>query len=207
MFGKQTARFLVVALVFALFVVAPRTSRAQQNQVMGELQFSGATKIEKNSGVWIDGQYVGYVNELKGDKKIMLLPGDHQIVVRRAAYKDFTETVSVEPGKAQLVTVTMLKDPGWHYPNKTDAATLKVTVVPERAAVFLDDGYIGHASDFGGAFHAMLVTPGTHRIKIELAGYKTFETEINALAHQKTEIKTELIKGSADQNGAAAKQQ
>ena len=40
----------------------------------------------------------------------------------------------------------------------------------------------------------MLVTPGTHRIKIELAGYKTFETEINALARQKTEIKTELIR-------------
>jgi hypothetical protein len=207
MFGKQTARFLVVALMFALLVVVPHSTRAQQNQVMGELQFSGVSKIEKNSGVWIDGQYVGYVNELKGDKKIMLLPGDHQVVVRRAAYKDFTETVSVEPGKVQLVTVKMLKDPGWHYANKADAATLKVTVVPERAAVFLDNGYIGHASDFGGAFHAMLVTPGTHRIKIELAGYKTFETEINALARQKTEIKTELIKGGADQTGAPAKQQ
>ena len=33
--------------------------RAGKNQVMGELQFSGATKVERESGVWIDGQYVG----------------------------------------------------------------------------------------------------------------------------------------------------
>jgi hypothetical protein len=210
MFAKHTARSLMLAFTFAVIAAAmvPSVAHARQdtNKVMGELQFSGATKVDKNAGVWIDGQYVGYVDELKGDKKIMLLPGQHDVSIRRAAYKDFVQQVNIEPGQAQLVAVRLEKDPGWRYPSKGDEATLKVTVVPERAAVFLDGGYIGHASDFGGAFHAMLVMPGTHQIKIELAGYKTFETEVNARAHQKTEIKTELVKDSGEQAGAVAKQ-
>lgn len=209
MFAKHTSRFLIFGLALAALTVIVPGARAQQNtnKVMGELQFSGATKVDKNAGVWIDGQYVGYVDELKGDKKIMLLPGQHDVTIKRAAYKDLAEQVNIEPGQTQLLAVRLEKDPGWHYPAKGNEATLKVTVVPERAAVFLDGGYIGHASDFGGAFHAMLVMPGTHQIKVELAGYKTFETEVNARSHQKTEIKTELVKDSSEQTGALAKQQ
>ena len=202
MFAKHTSRCLILVFTFAVIAAAmvPSVSHARQNtnKVMGELQFSGATKVDKNAGVWIDGQYVGYVDELKGDKKIMLLPGQHGVNIRRAAYKDFTQQVNIEPGQTQLVAVRLEKDPGWHYPSKGDEATLKVTVVPERAAVFLDGGYIGHASDFGGAFHAMFVMPGTHQIKVELAGYKTFDTQVNARAHQKTEIKTELVKDNSE---------
>ena len=29
------------------------------NEVMGELQFEGKSKVERTSGVWIDGGYVG----------------------------------------------------------------------------------------------------------------------------------------------------
>jgi hypothetical protein len=43
----------------------------------------------------------------------------------------------------------------------------------------------------------MLVAPGEHRIKIALPGYQTFETDINPIANQKVEIKTELVKNGA----------
>jgi preprotein translocase subunit SecD len=45
----------------------------------------------------------------------------------------------------------------------------------------------------------MLISPGKHRIKVELPGYQTFETEVNLLAGQKSEVKTELVKGSIEQ--------
>jgi hypothetical protein len=32
------------------------------NQVMGQFFFEGKTKIDKSSGVWIDGQYVGFTH-------------------------------------------------------------------------------------------------------------------------------------------------
>lgn len=47
-----------------------------QNQVLGEVQLVGKTKADKMSGVWVDGQYVGYVDELKDEKKLLLLPGE-----------------------------------------------------------------------------------------------------------------------------------
>ena len=61
-----------VMIVFAWLLVmmsGPKTESAQ-NKVMGELEFEGKTKLERDSGVWIDGNYVGYLKELKGSKKI-----------------------------------------------------------------------------------------------------------------------------------------
>src|SRR5215468_7909945 len=126
----------LVTLGLAFLLCAPDFTQAQQNQVMGELKFSGPTKIEKSSGVWIDGQYVGYLKELKGDKKIMLLPGQHEISVRQAGYQNLTQTVIVEPRRVHVVNLKMTPDLRAHYPG-SDAAELKLNVKPERAAVFV----------------------------------------------------------------------
>jgi hypothetical protein len=47
----------------------------------------------------------------------------------------------------------------------------------------------------------MTIVPGKHRVRIALAGYQTFETEITVLSKQKLEIKTDLAKGSIEQAG------
>jgi len=196
-------RKLLIYLAIPLALVCTATLHGQ-NQVMGQVDFDGATKLEKSSGVWIDGQYVGYLKELKGSKKIVLLPGEHQIAVRQSGYNDFTQKVVVEPGQTQLVHVTMQKASGATAPKVS--ATLKVDIEPSRAAVFIDDAFLGHAGELGGAFHSMAISPGKHRIKIELPGYRTFETEVNLLAGQKSEIKTELVKGSIEQAGPLIKE-
>src|SRR5712692_3426081 len=106
-----------------------------QNEVLGEVEFVGATKVERTSGVWIDGQYVGYLDELKTDKKVLLLPGEHEIAVRQSGYKDFTQKVIVEPGKKQILRVVMEKDPRVELP--AVSSEVKIMVTPNRAAVFL----------------------------------------------------------------------
>src|SRR5260370_42539360 len=127
---------------------------------MGEVQFEGATKMERHSGVWIDGQYVGYLDELKGDRKVMLLPGEHQVAVRQSGYTDFTQQVLVEPGKALRLRVRMQLDPQARFPKVT--SQIKLQVEPDRAAVFLDDGFVGHVREFSGLGRSMLVSPGKH---------------------------------------------
>jgi hypothetical protein len=194
---------LLIGIVVPLALCCVVSPMFGQNQVMGQVNFQGATNVEKSSGVWIDGQYVGYMKELKGSKKILLLPGEHQISVRQSGYTDFSQKIIVEPGQTLLVPVTMQKEPGAITPRVT--ATLKVNIQPTRAAVFIDDAFVGHAGELGGAFHSMLIDPGKHRIKIELPGYRTFETEVNLLAGQKSEIKTELMKGSIEQAGPLIK--
>lgn len=183
-------------------LAAPR-SVAQDSRVMGEVKLKGASHVEKDSGVWIDGEYIGYVKELKGDKKLLLLPGKHQITVRQSGYGDFVREVVVEPGQRQTVRVAMRLLPGARPPSVT--AELKLTVEPGRAAVFVDDNYVGHAGELGGKLHSLLVSAGKHNVKVALPGYRTFETEVTLLAGQKSEVKTELVKGSIEQASAEIK--
>jgi hypothetical protein len=189
---------LVVVLLFAV------AQASAQNEVMGEVRFSGLTSLEKDAGVWVDGQYVGYLKELKGSKKVMLLPGEHEITVRQSGYDDFTQKIVVEPGQAQTVSAVLHRSPRATVPDVT--STLKLKIEPKRAAVFLDDKFVGHASEFGGAFRSMLLSPGKHRIKVELPGYRTFETEVNLLPGQKSEVKTKLVPGSIQQADPLIKQ-
>ena len=187
--ARQTTSWLWMFLAFAL-LLAP--ALYADNPVMGEIQFEGRSKIEKTSGVWVDGQYVGYLKELKGSKRVMLLPGDHVISVRQAGYQDFSQHIVVHPGEKQVVQVAMQKAPATSMPTVT--AEVKISVNPSRAAVFLDGQFIGHVGEFQGAGRGLLVAPGEHKIKIALPGYTTFESDINPLANQKVEVKTELQK-------------
>jgi hypothetical protein len=189
-------------LLWLCLMVAPwllSASMYGENAVMGEIQFEGKSHVEKTSGVWVDGGYVGYLAELKGSKKVLLLPGEHIISVRQDGYQDFTQHIRVEPGEKQVVHVAMEKAPTGPLP--AAMATLKISVNPSRAAVFLDNLFVGHVGEFEGVGRGLLVAPGAHRIKIALPGYQAFETEVKPLANQNVEIKTDLLKEGSSKNG------
>ena len=194
-------RLLNCVLVVCTLVALAGTSHAG-NEILGELELKGATGVEKDSGVWVDGQYLGYLKELKGSKKILLLPGEHELVVRQAGYHDFTQHLSVVPGEKQTVRVQMQKDLSVHYPSRKETAEIQLNVAPERAAVFVDGLLIGHVSEFQGGHRALLVAPGKRKITISLPGYQTFETVVNLAPRQKFKIRTGLIWMGATENTA-----
>ena len=200
---SRTALMFSALLFSAILFTSQAPTVSAQNQVMGEVKFEGLTKTEKEAGVWVDGNYVGYLKELHGDKKVMLLPGEHEIAVRQSGYDDFVKKVVIEPGQAQVVNAVLVLSARATSPGVT--ATLKLNIEPKRAAVFLDEKFVGHAAEFGGSVHSMLISPGKHRIKVELPGYRTYDTEINLLAGQKTEVKTTLVPGSIEQAGPEIK--
>jgi PEGA domain len=167
----------------------------QSNQVLGEIELIGASNVEKTSGVWVDGQYIGYLKELKGSKKILLLPGEHEVTVRQDGYQDFIEKITVRPGEKQTISVKMVKDPRFKMP--LVFSEIKLSVTPDRAAVFVDGLYVGHVGEFGGIAKSLLVAPGHRKITISLPGYQTFNTEIDLAPNQKFQIKTDLIKEGA----------
>lgn len=191
---KGLAHIQVFVLLAACAAIDPLSLHAA-NQVMGEIHLEGKTQVEKTSGVWIDGQYVGYLKELKGSKKLLLLPGQHTISVRQNGYRDFTQRLTVKPGEKQTVQVEMQKAATGPMPK--DWAIVKLKVFPERAAVFLDGQFVGHVGEFQGLARSLEVAPGHHAIKITLPGYTPFETEITPLAKQKVEVKTQLVKSSS----------
>ena len=183
----KTGVLLAILWAIALPVVA------QSNEILGEVRFQPENGAAKSAGVWVDGKYVGFINELKGSKKLLLLPGPHEISVREAGYRSVDQKIEVEPHAVQTLRVSLAKDPRAQYP--TVSAEIRLSIDPDRAAVFVDEQLAGHAHEFGGGGRAMLLSPGKHRIKITLPGYQSFETEIEVRANQKYEIKTQLPKG------------
>src|SRR5215472_1944991 len=131
--GRRHTQWFLIALAGLLLVPMVYAS---DNQVMGEIIFQGKGKVEKTSGVWVDGQYVGYLKELKGSKKVLLLPGEHTVAVKQNGYRDFVQKVYLQPGEKVVVNVAMQRGPTGVMPAVT--STVKIVVNPSRAAVFLD---------------------------------------------------------------------
>lgn len=184
----------------AAFCLASASLLAAENKLLAEVQFVPHNSAEKTAGVWVDGQYVGYVKELNGDKKVLLLPGKHEILVRQPWYKDYVEKAVLEPGEVHTIDLSLVKDN--RTPSKDATGELKISANPVRAAVFVDGQFAGHADEFKGHGNAMLLTPGEHHVRIALPGYLPFETTLELRPYQKLKIETELVKGSVVEAGA-----
>jgi PEGA domain len=184
---RRLAGFSLLVLVF----FAHSYAYGQQSPATGEVRFTADNQDQRDAGVWIDGKYAGYVKELKGNRKVLLPPGEHEILLRQAGYKDFTKKIVLDADQIQTIAVVLEENPKLTYPG-SNAAELRLDIQPKRAAVFVDDGFMGHGGDFGGRFHSMLVSPGKHRLKISLEGFRTYETEIDAVAGNKSQMKIVL---------------
>lgn len=188
-------RAFLVLLLIAICSVSYAKDRTQ-----AELRFVPATSVEAKAGVWVDGHYVGFVNELKGSRTVRLLPGQHEVVIRAPWYQDYVEHVSLEPGKTSTINVTMVKiSPPVADPS---AAELKVIVVPDRAAVFVDGQFVGHANEFDHWGQGLRVSAGEHKLSVALPGYLPFETTLTLQPHQKLRVSTTLTKGAGAAAGA-----
>ena len=191
--SARISKIIAVSVFLTLSSAPALPIAAQNNEILGEVRFEPQNGPAKTAGVWVDGRYVGYINELKGSKKLLLLPGDHDISVREAGYRSVDEKITVEPNAVQTLRVILTKDPRAQMP--TVSGEVRLAIEPDRAAVFVDDQFAGHAHEFGGAGRAMLLSPGKHHIKITLPGYQSFDTEIDVRANQRYDIKTQLPKG------------
>lgn len=193
----RTAPATIATLVLLVLPFVSQTRMySQEPSRLGEVRFTTDTQDERDAGVWIDGKYAGYVKELKGDRKIMLPAGEHELSIRQAGYKELVKKIVVQPDQAQTIAVQLEQDSKAIFPGTT-AAELRLDIQPKRAAVYVDGGYMGHGGDFGGRFHSMLVAPGKHQLKVELEGYQSYQAEITANANEKSRMNIVLQKNDA----------
>ena len=181
-------------LLLSISSVLPPGVACAGNDILGEVRLIPFDKTEKLAGVWVDGQYVGYIGEMKGSKRLLLMPGDHQLSCRYSGYREFSQKILVEPGKKLDVHVRLDKETD--IQSSQVSSEIKLAVKPDRAAVFLNGGYVGHVDEFNGPGQSMVVPSGPYDLKITLPGYLPFETQITLRPGQKLEVKTDLIPGS-----------
>lgn len=172
------------------------------NPLLGEVELEAAGRIERNAGVWVDGQYVGFVKDLDGSDRLVLVPGTHQVLVKLIGYEDVSSTIVVEPGTRSQYRVQLQPTEGVEYPDKDATAKVRIDIEPKDAAIFVNDRYVGHVDRFNGP-KGMRLEPGTYRFTIALPGYRAFDTELAVRANQTYELKTKLQKGSLDEQAQA----
>jgi hypothetical protein len=190
-------------LAIACAMLFPAGAGVAQGGPTGEVHFIPDSKVEKSAGVWVDGQYAGYVDELKGHKTLQLGPGKHEIVFREAGYKDVTRDVTIAAGGALDLVVKMELNPKLKY--SVESAELKIHAAPSSAAVYVDGVFAGAVHDFGGIGKSMLLAPGKHTIKISMPGYQDYVTQMDMVANQKYRIETKLTPGTNDASDSSAK--
>ncbi|HXP16897.1 MAG TPA: PEGA domain-containing protein [Terriglobales bacterium] len=189
--------------LLAIMVIAGMVGA--EDRVQAELRFVAHNNDEKTAGVWVDGQYVGFVKELAGEKKLILLPGKHEIIVRQAWFDERVVQVILEPGQVREINVHLVKSA--RIPSREATGELKISATPSRAAVFVDNQYAGHVDEFDGVGKAMLLTPGQHRVRIALPGYLPFDTVVDLRPRQKLKLETQLVKGSITEAGTLVNRQ
>lgn len=193
-------RTLWIGIVLSL---APGLALAA-NPLFGEIDLKAATRADKNAGVWLNGQYLGHVRDLRGGSALPLPPGRHQLLFKLIGFEDLERSVIVEPGQRLEVQVGLSPDGNAQYPREDELAELKLAVEPEEAAVFVNDVYAGYVDQFNGR-RGMEMGPGVYRVRIALPGYDSFETAITVAADRQYEIKTKLPKASIiDQSAGLA---
>lgn len=200
--GKSIRR--TVISILAMLIISLPCWAGKKNKVLGEVSFVSKEKASKTAGVWIDGQYVGYVDELKGNKRIFLLPGSHDLSVRQTGYVDMNQRMVVIPGQKNYVLVVLKENPKAQFSEIT--AQIKLDVSPDRAAVLVDGTFAGIVHDFGGWGRAMLVSPGKHHVTVALIGYRSYETDVDLRPQQKITLKADLAPGSVLQADRALRE-
>lgn len=162
--------------------------------LQGEVEIDAASRLEREAGLWLDGQYVGAVGELGGKGRLALVPGQHHLLFKLIGHEDVSSTIAVEPGVRQKYRLAMMPVADATYPDKHETAQLKLDVKPEVAAIFINDSFVGRTDRFGSR-QGMRLSAGTYRITIALPGYEPFNAELTLRAGQTYELKTELAKG------------
>lgn len=188
-------RRAVHRLVAALALGAIASAAGAANPMLAEVEIDAASRAERNAGVWVDGQYVGHVRQLRGKSRLALLPGRHDLVFKLVGYEDVEREVTLEPGERYEYRLSMQERAALEFPAKEQTASVVLDVDPKDAAVFINDRYAGHVDRFDGG-RGMRLRAGTYRVKIALPGYRPFETEMTLQAEQRYEIRTELAKGT-----------
>lgn len=165
------------------------------NPMLAEVRLEPATSAERDAGVWVDGQYFGFVRELRGKNRLVLLPGRYELSVRLAGYEEFVTSIDVEPGEARRFRVRLEPRADASYPDAEQTASVRLNVAPARAALFVNGTYAGPVERFSGR-DGLRLRAGTHRFRVALPGYRPFETEMTLAPSQRYELKAELAVGA-----------
>ncbi len=127
-----------------------------------------------NAEIYIDAEAAGLVGHTPAD--LTIKPGKHLLILKAPGYHPTVQPLTIKP-KENLTQKVIL------------AVELNVTSTPPSASVYIDTF---KSPSLGTTPLKTGVQPGRHRLLLKLAGYKTFEQEIEAKPGAPLDVKAAL---------------
>jgi hypothetical protein len=132
------------------------------------------------------GRYFGPGGKPVGDEDAPRVGGKYNVVPYGAAAGD--DDFDLPPPKADRMP------PSAAPATKPGRARLRFSVVPEDAAIYVDDQYIGAGEDLNNSPRGMITDPGPHTVVVTRPGYKTKTVTVEAKAGQPVDVVVDLEK-------------
>ena len=175
-------------------VEVPSGGTAHVNAVLTPLQNVGSIQVISSPGgadLYIDGVYRGVTATTVGN----LIAGDHNVRLRLAGYRDYTEIVTVTSGRVTVIKPTLMQN------TQPDMGDIQVTSNPAGASIYLDNTFQGITQ---AASHIELtgITPGPHQLLLTLESYQDYSSTIQVISGQVTVVTASLIPSLAPSNAA-----
>ena len=163
--------FLFSAVSILVLLVAASPLCAQQPG-------GGFLKVKAHpgrAGVFVDGKYLGPAANFAMARKYAVAAGEHELVLREPRYQEYKTTVKIEAGKTTTVSQSLqpraLATPPF--------GRLRLTGFEKYAAVYVNEGYMGHADEFSAPGQGLLLNPGEYNLKVaSQAGNTLLEQKI-----------------------------
>jgi alpha-tubulin suppressor-like RCC1 family protein len=141
------------------------------------------TSTPEGAEVLLDGTKIGTTPLTKND----VTPGTHTLRLTLVGYSDYSTMLApMQAGGEQTVHPTLSKTGG-----ASTAAILTVASAPSGAKVLLDDISIGTTP-----ITQRTVTPGSHVVRLTLAGYKDYSTTLTLQAGEIQTVNPVLAKAA-----------
>ncbi len=118
-----------------------------------------------DADIWLDGYYRGSTPQVIGNLWI----GNHKLIVKKAGYYDYTDTVNI--GSAAVYGYTAVLSP---YSPQPEYGSLQIDTNPGGAAVFVNGNYKGNTPAAYDPLYVTQLTPGTYTVKLVLPDYQVY---------------------------------
>jgi len=135
------------------------------------------------------GRYFGAGGKPAGDERAPRVGEKYDVVpygagAAAAADDDF----ELPPPKADRMP------PSAAPPTKPGRARVRFSVLPEDAAIYVDDRYVGAGEDLNNSPRGLITDPGAHTIVVTRPGFKTKTVTVDAKAGQPVDVVVDLEK-------------
>lgn len=186
--GKYHIEFKVVGYEPA--VVDLEVARGEISKVDQKLKrLAGTSKFQefpKSRGMPY-GRYFGPGGKPAGDERAPRV-GERYDVVPYGTGAATDDDFDLPPPK------TDRKPPSAVPSTRPGRARLRFSVLPEDAAIYVDDKYVGAGEDLNNSPRGLITDPGSHGVVVTRPGYKTKTVQVEAKAGQPIDVVVDLEK-------------